>query len=296
MLSSMKHLVKIEAHKDYSGIIEFNKLDIDNFLDFDYYRIVNPITKDVFTYDNNKLEKIDNYHCYDIWDTGKCCQYCVSTDALVTSTTRRKLEQIDGSLFLAKVFPISIENEVLVLELFQNIGDSYIKTKNDNIKLSHIINQLNDLASIETFSGLLTHGFMFNKLMEISRENKLPVSLICMDIDKMKYINDNFGHFSGDALIKTIANELNTLKREDIFPGRTGGDEFQIIYYGYRKEEALQISKNALTNINKILIKDDYYATISWAIGEREDGQSSKDFMNLVDKEMYKVKKVHHQS
>ncbi len=292
----MKHLVKIEANSDYSGIIDFNNINIDNFLDFDYYRIVNPITKDVFTYENNILRKIENYHCYDIWDTGKCCQYCVSTDALVSSTTRRKLEQIDGSLFLAKVFPISIENEVLVLELFQNIGDSYVKTKNENIKLSNIIGQLNDLASVESFSGLLTHGFMFNKLMEISRENKLPVSLICMDIDKMKYINDTFGHFYGDTLIKTIANELNKLKRDDIFPGRTGGDEFQIIYYGYTKQEALKISDNVLNNLKKILIEDNYYASISWAIGEREDGQSSKDFMNMVDKKMYKVKKVHHQS
>lgn len=292
----MKHLVKIESHKDYSGIIDFNKLDIDNFFDFDYYRIVNPITKEVYTYDNQMLKKIENHHCYDIWGTGKCCQYCVSTEALLTSTTRRKLEQIDGSLFLAKVFPISIENEVFVLELFQNIGDSYVKTKNENIKLSHIIGQLNDLASIETFSGLLTHGFMYNKLIEITRENTLPVSLICMDIDKMKYINDTFGHFTGDSLIKTIANNLNTLKQDNIFPGRTGGDEFQILYYGYTKQEALQVSQTVLNNIKEIPIQDNYNATISWAIGEREDGQSSKDFMNLVDREMYKVKEIHHKN
>jgi diguanylate cyclase (GGDEF)-like protein len=290
----MEYLVKNKAHKDYSGITKFSEVNLDNFFDFDYYRIVNPVTKEVFAYENNKLTKFENYHCYDIWETGKSCDYCVSANALVTKSVKRKLEQIDGTLYHVKVFPISIDDQVFVIELFQNIGDSYLKTNNENIKLSTLISQLNKIASIDNFSGLFSHGFMVNKLTEITRENILPVSLICMDVDKMKYVNDTFGHFYGDELIKSISKELVKLTTDNILPGRTGGDEFQILFNGYTQEEAIKLSQEALKSIERTYIKDDYFSTISWAIGKRDDNQSAKDFMNEVDSKMYKVKSENH--
>lgn len=291
----MKYLKKIESKSSFDRVIDYSEFNLDNYLDFDYYRIVNPLTKEVFYFDdNNSLNKIENHHCYDIWGTGKCCDYCVSTNALVTSTTKRKLEQIDGELYLAKVFPIKIDKANYVIELFQNIGDSYIKTEDQNYKLSHLISEMNKLATIESFSGLFSHGFMFNKLMEISRDNVLPVSLLCMDIDKMKYVNDTFGHFEGDKLIKTISNELIKLNNNYVFAGRTGGDEFQVIFMNMREKEAIEYSKGILKNLEKIYIRDDYYGSTSWAIGERKNLQSSKDFMDFVDSKMYIIKADHH--
>lgn len=204
----MKYLQKIDSKKDILGVINLKDVNFNNYNEFDYYRIVDPITKAVYSYKNNKLEEYDNYKCYNIWGTGVACKYCVSTDALVTETTRRKLEQIEGELFLAKVFPVTIDDKTLVIELFQNIGDSYVKTKLQNHKLSHIINNLNDMASIDSFTGLLSHGFMYNKLHELSRENKLPVAMACLDIDNMKLVNDTYGHYAGDELIHKISSEL----------------------------------------------------------------------------------------
>ncbi len=291
----MEYLKKITKLNNLNKVIDYSEFNLDNYLDFDYYRIVNPLSKEVFYFnDNEDLKKIENHHCYDIWKTGKCCDYCVSTNALVTSTTKRKLEQIDGELYLAKVFPIKINKQKYVIELFQNIGESYVKTEDQNLKLSQIISQMNQLATIESFSGLFSHGFMFNKLMEISRDNTLPVSLLCMDIDKMKEVNDSFGHFEGDRLIKTISNELLKLNNKNIFAGRTGGDEFQVIYIGYNKDEALQYSKKVLDNLSHIHVKDDYYSSTSWEIEERKDSQSSKEFMEYVDSRMYIVKANHH--
>lgn len=290
----MKYLVKIENNKQYDGIIEFSKLKIENFYDFDYYRIVNPLTKEVFTYENNVLKKLANYNCYDLWGNGKCCQYCVSTNALLSNSIKRKLEQIDGTLFLAKVIPVLIENKNFVLELFQNIGDSYVKTVNEQVQLSQIISNLNSMASIDSFSGLYSHGFMYDKLMNISRENKLPVCLVCMDIDNMKYVNDHYGHYAGDELIQKVAMELVKANDANIYSGRTGGDEFQIIFVGYNESEALDKVKDILINAEKILINNEYIATVSWAIGARISNQTAKDFMDSVDSKMYKVKSKNH--
>jgi len=290
----MKHLVKIEANKEYDGIIEFSKLKKENFYDFDYYRIVNPLTKEVFFYENNILKKLSNYNCYDLWGNGKCCQYCVSTNALLSNSIKKKLEQIDGTLFLAKVLPVSIDNNNYVLELFQNIGDSYVKTANEQVKLSQIISNLNSMASLDSFSGLYSHGYMYDKLMNISRENTLPVCLVCMDIDNMKYVNDHYGHYAGDELIQKVSMELVRAKENNIFPGRTGGDEFQIIFINYNKNEALEKVNDILKKAERILINNEYYATVSWAIGERKSNQTAKDFMDSVDSKMYEVKSQNH--
>jgi len=289
----MEHLTKInkKSSKDLIDISNFNE---ENYLEYDYYRIVNPISKEVFKYENNKLIKIENFHCYDIWQNGKSCDYCVSANSLVTGEAKKKLEQINGELFMAKVFPIMIENKKYIIELFQNIGESYIKTDNSNVKLSELVSQMNHLATIESFSGLYSHGFMFNKTMEITRENKLPVSLLCMDIDKMKFVNDNFGHFEGDRLIKAISNELIKLNSENVFAGRTGGDEFQVLFVGYHEKEAIEYSKEILKTLKKIPIKNNYFGSTSWAIGERKDSQGAKEFLDSVDAKMYVVKAEHH--
>ncbi len=290
----MKYLVKIEENKEYNGIIEFSKLKKENFYDFDYYRIVNPLTKEVFSYDNKILKKIPNYNCFDLWGNGKCCQYCVSTNSLLSNSIKKKLEQIGGTLFLAKVLPVSIDNKNYVLELFQNIGDSYVKTVNEQVKLSQIVSNLNSMASLDSFSGLYSHGFMYEKLMNISRENTLPVCLICMDIDNMKYVNDYYGHYAGDELIQKVSMELVKANGNNIFSGRTGGDEFQIIFINYNENEALEKVKDILKKAERILINNEYYATVSWAIGERKSNQTAKDFMDSVDSKMYEVKSQNH--
>ncbi len=289
----MEHLTKINKTNN-NDLIDITNFNEENYLEYDYYRIVNPITKEVFKYENKKLTKIPNFNCYDIWQNGKSCDYCVSANALVEGTSKKKLEQINGELFMAKVFPIMIEEKKYIIELFQNIGESYIKTDNSNVKLSELVSQMNHLATIESFSGLYSHGFMFNKTMEITRENILPVSLLCMDIDKMKFVNDTFGHFEGDRLIKAISNELIKLNSNNIFAGRTGGDEFQVIFVGYNEKDAFEYSKNILKNLEKIPIKENYFGSTSWAIGERKDSQSPKDFLDSVDAKMYVVKAEHH--
>ncbi|MGD1822578.1 MAG: GGDEF domain-containing protein [Pleomorphochaeta sp.] len=291
----MEHLIKINNKKDIKGIVNYSDFNVEDYLEFDYYRIVNPLTKEVFYFDeSNILKKYNNYKCYEIWGSGRSCDYCVSTNALITSSTKRKLEQINGELYLAKVFPILIDDKKYIVELFQNIGDSYVKTENKNLKLSQLITQMNHLATIESFSGLYSHGFMYNKAMEISRDNILPVSLLCMDIDKMKYVNDTFGHFEGDKLIKNISKELLKLNNDKVFAGRTGGDEFQIFYIGYNEKEALDYSSDVLKNLEKIPVKNNYYSSTSWAIGERKALQTPKEFMETVDAKMYRVKANHH--
>jgi len=73
------------------------------------------------------------------------------------------MEPLHHELYLAKVVPILIEGKELVLELFQNLSGTYLKVNQEYHKLSSIVQKMNQLASIETFTNLYSHSFTNNK-------------------------------------------------------------------------------------------------------------------------------------
>lgn len=293
----MKNLTKIQAKKvTINDYVDFYSINFDDYKEYDYYRLVDPINKKVYKSTNKELSLIENTTCYEVWNTGKPCKYCVSTEALLSKSEKKKFEYLDGDLYLAKVFPVIVNEKILVLELFQDLSESYLKTNNSFTKLSNLVEELNTLASLDTFTNLYSHSFMVNKMnaLNIERENiQKEISLMCMDINKLKYVNDTFGHLCGDELILRVAEELRPLKDTwGIFPGRTGGDEFQVILIGYNKESAEQLLEETIHNLENIELKSNFHkASVSWAIETWEESQNNEEFIQLVDQKMYENKR-----
>lgn len=87
-------------------------------------------------------------------------------------------------------------------------------------------------ARIDALSGLWNRGYLNEQLsaeLSLSRRNGLPVSLLMLDIDHFKPINDTHGHPFGDLVIQRIARVINQLCRESDVACRYGGEEFAII-------------------------------------------------------------------
>lgn len=287
-----------ECPIQFKNFINYKSLDFNDFKEYDYYRIVNPITKKVYKIINNKLKQYNEIFCYSITDTKSPCKYCVSANALENKVEKKKIEYIDNELFLVRVIPIIIDDKKLVLELFQNLSSSYFKTEKGYDKISEMINELNKLASLESFTNLYSHSFTNNKL-KMFIEGKLEietdtVTLAQLDINNLKYVNDTFGHVTGDELILKVAEILSPLKNiKNIFPGRTGGDEFQIILLNHTKEDADILLEPYLKKLNHIeLDKFDYICSVSYGYLEWNKKDSTQDFINKVDKLMYYNKKL----
>jgi diguanylate cyclase (GGDEF)-like protein len=280
------------------SITDYRTLNFDDFKEYEYYRLVDPTTKEVFSIKNNKLVPFKNEHCYDMWDTGEPCKYCVSANALETRSEKKKLEYLKGELNIARVIPILFDNRELVLELFQNLSSTYFKNENQYDQISDMVKQLNKLASLETFTNLYSHSFTKNKLTTFM-EGKLKmelktVTLVQMDINNLKHVNDTYGHITGDELILKVAAILSPLKdMENIYPGRTGGDEFQIILLNITEKEAKDILSTYFKQLNNIQLDTvDYIASVSYGYLEWNKIDAVNDFINKVDKLMYYNKRL----
>lgn len=99
-----------------------------------------------------------------------------------------------------------------------------------SIALSNAYNHEASLS--DKMTGLLCHEYFIKRLseeVELSNKYKLPLSLLFIDIDKFKVINDTYGHQTGDYVIKTIAKILKSSTRITDILGRYGGEEFAIL-------------------------------------------------------------------
>lgn len=135
------------------------------------------------------------------------------------------------------------------------------------------------------------------KHLHVYKEKKEPFSLIMIDVDDFKNINDNYGHMFGDTVIMDVANILSETTDEIGYAGRFGGDEFLIILPRTIEENAIITAKNIMGKIEELNTKYNIDKKISISVGVYEN--STKDLIeciNSVDELLYKAKSSGKQS
>ncbi len=131
-----------------------------------------------------------------------------------------------------------------------------------NRVLSARVDELHLKSVTDALTGAYTHGYLQEILeFEIQRAltNKAPLSVMMIDIDDFKRINDGHGHLFGDRVIKETAETLSANVRSDDILGRYGGDEFVVIMPGTDAATAMHVAGRARASI----AKNGYLATIS---------------------------------
>lgn len=107
--------------------------------------------------------------------------------------------------------------------------------------------ELNYLASHDTLTGLFNRHYFDEKLIELANsalDHKHVHSLLYLDLDRFKIINDTQGHHQGDVVLKEVAASLNGIKRDDDIICRIGGDEFALLLPHTPKETSVRIAQN----------------------------------------------------
>lgn len=165
-----------------------------------------------------------------------------------------------------------------------------------------ICNELNDsneklyeLAITDRLTGLLNHGEMeqvLEKTIEISRNNAEDMSLMMMDIDDFKYVNDNFGHEAGDIAIETVANIIKQCTESDDIAGRWGGDEFMVIFMVDNSEQAAAKAEKIRQTIEQYRFTKypDLKISTSHGISQVKYTDTYTDIFNRADKALYAAK------
>ena len=102
-----------------------------------------------------------------------------------------------------------------------------------------------DLAVLDALTGLLNRSSLEARVREIEQQARLtggPVSLIVLDLDKFKRVNDTYGHERGDAVLRDVAYEIRKALRSFELVYRIGGEEFLVLLPGVELTEAAQIA------------------------------------------------------
>lgn len=173
----------------------------------------------------------------------------------------------------------------LANEIIDNVEFLMLERKEST---EEIISQKEELASLsykDQLTNLYNRRYFEKKLIEVDREENLPISIIMADINGLKLINDSFGHDMGDELIKSVGNMISKGCRAEDTVFRISGDEF-IMLLTHTSEEISHkvvsriknISQN--TRLNKEELKDLELA-VSFGVGTKE---SMKEDINQVVK------------
>ncbi len=184
----------------------------------------------------------------------------------------------------------------------KNINRKFIKKleeqKEEIARLRDELRRVKEEASIDPLTGLRNRRSFERALSKFFRDFKkfgYPFSVIIMDLDNFKSINDTYGHLVGDRVLKEVGNILRNYLRAKDIPARTGGEEFTIILPGITKEEALTVAERLRKVISNHMIKHDdkkINVTASFGIAEmRNDVEAPEELLREADENLYLAKK-----
>lgn len=175
-----------------------------------------------------------------------------------------------------------------------------------NIELEHQVlartreleknnNRLKKLSMQDSMTGLLTHNATIDLLRQqqhIAIRYNQPLSVIMLDIDNFKQVNDNFGHLAGDGVIHEIAKILKSSLREADYGGRYGGEEFVLILPATDIQKANLLAERIRQQITALNIVAINYRSVSASFGVAgiTEAAPGADLILLADKALYSAK------
>lgn len=131
----------------------------------------------------------------------------------------------------------------------------------------------------------------FPKLIEQAKRKSESISIILIDIDNFKSINDSLGHNEGDKVLQLISKSLTKSIRKFDFICRWGGDEFIIVTPFAKKRNAFDVCKRIETNLQNIKNNQKPIYSLSYGVSTYPiDGENLEELIQLADLNMYKMK------
>lgn len=171
----------------------------------------------------------------------------------------------------------------------EEISEKNNELQEMKVKLEEINKLLEKQAETDPLTGLLNHRKMKSVLdSEISRAERYetPLTMIMLDLDNFKSINDSYGHLKGDELLAAIGKLIRSSIRKNDFAFRYGGEEFLILLPSADMQRTTEVYSRL-----KQSLREHLEIAVSFSAGARQwKGESSDEFISIVDKLLYEAK------
>lgn len=203
--------------------------------------------------------------------------------------------------------PITYRNTVIgVLSIeddtpFRNWEDEEIlmvRTVCDQLSVgichARLFRQMQTQAMTDALTGLYNHGYFQERLgreVKLADRNNEQVSLILLDLDRLKRINDTHGHRSGDGTLCHVASIMKSSVREVDVCARYGGEEFVVILPQCGREHAIEVAERLREAIAAAPVPNVGQVTASIGVATYPSGAKSKEeLVEMADRAMYLAK------
>lgn len=151
-------------------------------------------------------------------------------------------------------------------------------------------------SRFDELTGVLNRRSMDEQIVaEVSRHSRYGgvFSLIILDLDSMKLINDNYGHLAGDGLLARTGSILRQSIRSVDQAFRYGGDEFAIMLPNTPIESAVKVAERVRRQLASRLVVDDMIVTASFGLaGWPANGNEAKNVVAAADAALYRAKRL----
>ncbi|WP_424768390.1 diguanylate cyclase [Paenibacillus sp. sgz302251] len=200
-----------------------------------------------------------------------------------------------------------IKYEKEIIQMKRNLEELYKEkhAANEQLKALHqqyemkqaelikLNGQLETLALTDELTGLNNRRYFQESLVaNIALYNRvqLPFSILLLDIDHFKRINDTYGHPVGDKILQKLAKLIKFESREVDIVARYGGEEFVIILPNTNQSGAVQAAERCRKTIEKASWDDEYFITVSIGVATISHGDNDHTLLVKADRALYASK------
>lgn len=266
---------------------------------YDTIRIVDPINKRSTRFKGHNMQIVEGA-CYEFCKKDEYCSNCISMRAYLENDTFFKMESNEGKILLVTSSPVTIENEIYIVEMIKDISQtaSIMNNEKSTCNIKNLLKAINDVAIKDELTGIYNRRYINERLQVDINESIIhnqSLSIIMADLDFFKNVNDNYGHVVGDWVLRDFAKIISTsIRSNSDWVGRYGGEEFLIVLNNTDGSNAFSIAEKMRKLIEEnIFTYDDINIKITASFGAysiKDIKLTIDEFINEADKNLYLAK------
>ena len=300
---SITWVAELAGGKKFEQITLYRIKENLSFLDikYDAVRLVDPLEKRVLEWRRKEPYEVDEDNSLN-WEDEVITENSIAIKAYHEKKSYVKLEQRAKGQVMITSIPLKVRDKPFILEFLINGAEVEIVGAvncDDEQCAQGIQCETNGMATQDGLTMLHNRNFFDERLphdITDAVSADAPLSVIFIDADDLKKINDTFGHIAGDLALKEIGAAIQrNIRLENDWAARYGGDEFFVSLHNTSYNVAFQIAERIRQEVERITIsvpEGSFRLSASLGVHTIKGSKLTADeVISLVDRRMYHAKK-----